>query len=359
MIFQKIRKIYSILLLVLIINIIFSTVSEAFQPLIINVQGFDLVKYYDPKGDELVVSSGEVVSKYNVEYLIEVSILDPFLRSLVGKNNIEKKIPSQKKTFKLFEETNFLIQPSYVTFQENRKKRKQPYSSKKEYITRFGKVKICLSEKVYEPQGGLFFLEHIHILPGETVIDIGTGTGILAIAAAKAGGKVSATDVSSDIIELAECNADLNNVFIKTSVGSYFADFFGKKFDVIIANLPQEIIPQEFTKKLGDISLTLDNGNKGNEILLPFLDILPSQMEKNSRAYIGVYTLTNYIETLQKIISNFNAKLLAVRIEGTKDFVKDNEYFYKYLNRTGNLYIFQRNDEWKALAYLFELTKKV
>lgn len=359
MIFQKIRKIYSILLLFLIINIVFIKVSEAFQPLVTKIQGFDLVKYYYPYGRNIAISRNEIVSIYNVEYLVEATMLDPFLWSLVGKNKIERKIPLEKSKVTHFEETSFLYQPNYFAFQENRKKRKHAYSLKKEYTTPFGEVKICLSEKVYEPQGGLFFLDYINIFPGETVIDIGTGTGILAIAAAKAGGKVSATDISSDIIELAEYNADLNNIFIRTSVGSYFGDFFGEKFDVIIANLPQEIIPQEFTKSLGDLSLTLDSGNKGNEILLPFLDILPSQMKKNSRAYVGVYTLTNHIETLQKISSNFNAKLLAVRIEGTKDFVKENENFYKSLNKTGNLYIFQRDNEWKALAYLFELTKKV
>ena len=69
--------------------------------------------------------------------------------------------------------------------------------------------------------GGLALARHIETEPdymrGRTVIDYGTGSGLVAIAAAKAGaGAVIASDIDPLALEAAEINAALNGVEIAT-----------------------------------------------------------------------------------------------------------------------------------------------
>lgn len=88
--------------------------------------------------------------------------------------------------------------------------------------------------------------DQIGDLSGKTVLDIGTGTGIQAIIAAKNGAKsVDAVDISEDAISCAIHNVQFNKLEDKISV--YYSDMFSNiksKYDVIIANLP--ILDMEF-----------------------------------------------------------------------------------------------------------------
>ncbi len=80
------------------------------------------------------------------------------------------------------------------------------------------------------------------VKPGAEVFDIGTGTGILAVAAAKLGAKhVVAVDFDEKAVSQAVINANLNNV--SDVVDVYNSDLLaavsaeGKKADVVVANL--------------------------------------------------------------------------------------------------------------------------
>lgn len=79
-------------------------------------------------------------------------------------------------------------------------------------------------------------------LIGGSVLDVGTGTGIMAIYASKLGAKsVLATDISDDAIKCAISNIARNNVdvaVIKNDLTNGITD----RYDVIIANLPMTMI---------------------------------------------------------------------------------------------------------------------
>lgn len=102
-------------------------------------------------------------------------------------------------------------------------------------------------------------LERAIIKPVD-VVDVGTGSGILAIAAAKLGAKnVLATDISDESMTAAKENSALNNLTnIKLQKTSLLKDVTGK-FDIIVANILAEIllelIPQldEHLKKNGQV----------------------------------------------------------------------------------------------------------
>lgn len=76
-------------------------------------------------------------------------------------------------------------------------------------------------------------------------LDLGTGSGILSLEAAKFSDKVIATDLNERAVEFARFNAWLNGVKnIEVVAGDCFAPVSGEKFDLILSNPPFFITPQ-------------------------------------------------------------------------------------------------------------------
>ncbi|MBI2773789.1 MAG: 50S ribosomal protein L11 methyltransferase [Chloroflexi bacterium] len=76
---------------------------------------------------------------------------------------------------------------------------------------------------------------------GRSVLDLGTGSGILAIGAAKRGAtRVVAVDVDPLSVRAATENARLNNVAVEVREGS--AADVGGTFDVVLANLVADVL---------------------------------------------------------------------------------------------------------------------
>src|SRR5262249_9783200 len=80
---------------------------------------------------------------------------------------------------------------------------------------------------------------------GKTMLDVGTGTGILAIAAAllEPESRVTAIDIDPLAVEVATENIGINQVAKVIDVSEGTPDkFAGSDFDVVIANLTAEVI---------------------------------------------------------------------------------------------------------------------
>lgn len=130
--------------------------------------------------------------------------------------------------------------------------------------------------------------------PSMTFLDVGTGTGILAIASAKlANGnnkKIIACDIDEESVHQAQRNALLNNVNIEIFHGSITKE--SPKYDFICANLTLEII-------LPLLPILIE---KTNQILV-LSGIMKDQKEKIRQALFK-YQLTNYeIEALNEWIA--------------------------------------------------------
>lgn len=85
------------------------------------------------------------------------------------------------------------------------------------------------------------------VSPGDTVLDVGTGSGVLAIAAAKIGAmKVDTVDVESVAVRATAENADRNGVRdqIAVEAGSVGPGqpFWGEQYDVVIANIIARVL---------------------------------------------------------------------------------------------------------------------
>lgn len=75
-------------------------------------------------------------------------------------------------------------------------------------------------------------------LTGLQVLDLCTGTGALAVAAARAGGDVLAVDVSRRAVLNAWLNARLNGVRLRAVSGDLWEPARSRRFDLIVSNPP-------------------------------------------------------------------------------------------------------------------------
>ncbi|MBM4391053.1 MAG: methyltransferase, partial [Deltaproteobacteria bacterium] len=74
--------------------------------------------------------------------------------------------------------------------------------------------------------------------PGERWLELGTGSGVVACALARAGTRVVATDIDTEACRNARMNAALNQLDVDVRQGDLFAPIAGERFDGIVANLP-------------------------------------------------------------------------------------------------------------------------
>jgi release factor glutamine methyltransferase len=70
------------------------------------------------------------------------------------------------------------------------------------------------------------------------VLDLCTGTGVLAIAAAREGAEVTAVDLSRRALASVRVNSALNGVRVEPLRGDLFEPVAGRVFDVIVTNPP-------------------------------------------------------------------------------------------------------------------------
>lgn len=91
------------------------------------------------------------------------------------------------------------------------------------------------------------------IRPGMRVLDIGTGSGALAVSIAKLapGAEVTAVDISDAALRIAAGNAQQSGANVRFVKSDCFAALAGEKFDVIVSNPPyisskemQELMPE-------------------------------------------------------------------------------------------------------------------
>ncbi len=102
-------------------------------------------------------------------------------------------------------------------------------------------MKLLTHPDVYEPSDDSYLLADVlknyGNLEGKDVLDIGTGTGILALVAAQKGASVIASDINDKAIEIAKKNAALNDVKIEFRKSDLFENI-KEKFDLIVFNSP-------------------------------------------------------------------------------------------------------------------------
>ncbi|HEX2092109.1 MAG TPA: 50S ribosomal protein L11 methyltransferase [Longimicrobiaceae bacterium] len=206
-------------------------------------------------------------------------------------------------------------------------------------------------------ENGMFYSRSIRVRPGERVIDVGTGSGVLAIAAARVGARACATDTDARAVAAALRNARLNRVEIECQTAQFFGGFEGP-FDVVLANLPNEIVAPAHLAGLDPVDARVFAGGEGgNEHLLALLREAPAHMHAGSRLYLPVHSLTDYHGTLRAAMDGYEVRLVDLSPLPVKPFVRENLDFYRALDDAGIAHIYRAPDgQWHSYGYVYELT---
>jgi release factor glutamine methyltransferase len=116
--------------------------------------------------------------------------------------------------------------------------------------------------------GCLLLARSLPLQPGDVVLDLGAGAGLIGILAARRGHRVVATDVVPRYVECLRANALLNGVGSRLEVrsGDLYAPVAGEAFDVIASNPPQMPTPPE--REWNDPQSRIDNGGPDGWLLL-------------------------------------------------------------------------------------------
>ncbi|HSV41795.1 MAG TPA: HemK2/MTQ2 family protein methyltransferase [Methanomassiliicoccales archaeon] len=122
-------------------------------------------------------------------------------------------------------------------------------------------------EDVYAPAEDTFLLlSALQVVRDQQVLEMGCGSGILAIHCAKAGSLVTAVDINPAAVECTKYNASINDVLVNVINSDLFSAVEGR-FDLIYFN------PPYLRGELQDMQgRTWAGGATGTETLRAFLD---------------------------------------------------------------------------------------
>lgn len=164
---------------------------------------------------------------------------------------------------------------------------------------------------VYEPKEDTYLiLEQVRKYAFGDVLDMGTGTGILAIEAARTADSVIGVDINKKALEIARRNAaDIQNIcFAYSDLFSYFKKH-PMKFDLIIFN------PPYLPKMKGEepaVAEAVAGGRHGYEVLARFFDDASFYLKPDGKILIVFSSLTKQ-DMIHKILEEhaFNFQKLS------------------------------------------------
>jgi release factor glutamine methyltransferase len=140
----------------------------------------------------------------------------------------------------------------------------------------------------YEPREDSFLmLEALaeSSLHGLRILDMGTGSGILAAYCARRGADVTASDIDVDAIKTLELTTDRMGISIKLVTCDLFSKIH-ERFDIAVFNPPY--LP---SSTIGD--RTTDGGKGGTEVISRFLSELAQHLVENGRGILVISSLND------------------------------------------------------------------
>ena len=174
-------------------------------------------------------------------------------------------------------------------------------------------IVIYTHPNVYEPAEDTFLLaENLDIQRRDEVLEIGTGTGIIAVVAAQKSRKVTATDINKDAVKCALKNTITNRTYnIELKQGNLFEPVKDEKFDLILFNTPY--LPTEEDEKLDDeLNAAFDGGLEGRETIEKFIEEVKDYLNEGGRVQLVQSSLSDNEKTIQKLEENgFDASITA------------------------------------------------
>jgi release factor glutamine methyltransferase len=164
-----------------------------------------------------------------------------------------------------------------------------------------GAVDIECPEGVHVPgPASLDLADYLAICPGASLLDLGCGTGLYAVAAARKGlPDVWATDVDGRACDAARANAARNGVQVNVLQGSLFEPVGDRRFDIIVSNPPQTPAPEEARgAKFG--------GPDGLRLFEPLLHEAPRHLTEGGKLLTFAISFVDMKRFLQLLSRDFH-----------------------------------------------------
>jgi len=166
----------------------------------------------------------------------------------------------------------------------------------------FDKSVFTVDENVYAPaEDSFLFAENLDVQEDDSVLDMGSGCGILGILAAKKARSVLAVDVNPFAIRCTKRNAVLNGTFHRMAFiqGDLFSPLQNlAKFTVVLFNTPYLPMFQSETRSW--IELSWDGGSSGRFVIDRFIVDVKKHLEQTGRVMLLQSTLAGVDETIQR-----------------------------------------------------------
>jgi len=165
----------------------------------------------------------------------------------------------------------------------------------------FGDHVFLVDEHVYEPaEDTLLIAEKMGVEEGDTVLDMGTGCGILAVLAAEKAKSVVAVDVNPYALQCARRNAEANGV--KERIEFRRGDLFqpikqNERFSLILFNAPY--LPSEPDEEKSWIGKAWAGGQNGRKIVDRFVMDAPKFLAAGGRIQLVQSSLSNVNRTIE------------------------------------------------------------
>jgi release factor glutamine methyltransferase len=134
--------------------------------------------------------------------------------------------------------------------------------------------------------------------PGARVLDLCTGSGVVGVTAALAGGAVTCVDVSRRAAACAWLNARLNGTRVRALRGDLLEPVAGERFDVIAANPPY--VPASSVPARG-AERAWDAGRDGRVLLERLLDAAPRHLAPGGVLLVVHSDLIDAERTLERL----------------------------------------------------------
>ncbi|MDO5809466.1 MAG: class I SAM-dependent methyltransferase [Methanobrevibacter sp.] len=157
-------------------------------------------------------------------------------------------------------------------------------------------------DNVYNPAEDSYLLaDNLEIQEGQSVLEIGTGSGIVAMYASRLTDRITVTDINFDACELARRNFEDNGIEgIEILFGNLFEPVENRKFDVILFNTPY--LPTEDDDVIDDtINYAFDGGVNGRKVIDLFLNEVGNHLNDGGIVQLIQSSLSGNQETLSML----------------------------------------------------------
>lgn len=171
-------------------------------------------------------------------------------------------------------------------------------------------IDVTESPEVYSPSDDSFLLlKVVEVEEGQRLLDMGCGTGLIGLHAAKMGAVVTASDINPHALDCVRRSAAKNNLKIDIVRSDLFENIVGE-FDVISFNPPY--LPGE-SRSTSWVERSWSGGDEGNEASLRFLEQAWRHLAPGGRIYMIASSLGGLRSILKVSRDRYDAEMLEER----------------------------------------------